>query len=955
MSEPKRFHISIHGEPVECHAEEGKCPRLHGATPEEAMQKFEESMQGSTVGAVKRTRKRKASEGDSSTGVSLGTDIEPKTDLVQTFDSEHFYGTQPPREVQLQALNGVIGALEEEDQTQLVAACGTGKTYMGRQILNHAMSQEDSNGIAVILTSSIKLAHDTVDDMRPHGGYDKAFGEYGEDYEVIEVHSDAKSYDGRQSVKKNGVVSAERIKEQMENALAKGKKVVIVSTYDSCGKVQEAQSLCADKDRVEADLIMHDEAHNILGQQKPTSVNEGDGASIAYTGFDNRIPGAIQSRKRLYATATPVIRETPEDKESTGSVDAAIAVAADMQKGGAANQKKRVTFYSNDEAIVGSISGYISQQEAIDTDCLAKPEYQIRSSSIKGNIEDYRDPVVNSSGELIERSQSTDSHPLSPVTYSAVDSTLNAMVADSEPGTNPSTNVLAYTGSIDQSEAFRDSIKKVAFRKSGAISLDEASANVNSDDPEMRKRARMRLLAEHLEVKAAHSRSDAKSKEEREAAFSMFNGKSATDGNWTPHKRVLANVDIFSEGVNIPEIDTVVVTDDDKLSERAMTQAIGRSIRKVPGNSFKNTGHVIIPSVSDSSGRNLNESSVNMAAYGATRVERGVSTAMVQGRGISPDKTTRFRTFDSNGKETEPITASERSHRAVTSIDSLYSAYQVQSEHQKLMKEDAGYRNATASEQVQMMRSSIRERIDSPKTSDEDKRNLGMVSRHLEGFGSSEIRNLRRNAKVASAAISVGDVGSLHPDVANTFIRGGILKPANSKEKASIGISDKRESLSSVTAEAGYTLLTTYSGMSDDHKKAQALIPEKYRKDSKLKGELMRFATGRGPETLKVKEFRTEMDSLFSSNDQLVESSWSVITEKDEKKRAPILRNMKKSAEIREKAHALEESRHQKDMDKASQGEVQYVFNESMLKRDGSLTSRALKKLAQLEYGRALA
>lgn len=69
----------------------------------------------------------------------------------------------------------------------------------------------------------------------------------------------------------------------------------------------------------------------------------------------------------------------------------------------------------------------------------------------------------------------------------------------------------------------------------------------------------MRLLAEEATVMSAHSNS---SQEERRTAFSMFSGHSVQEGEWSPRKRILSNVDILSEGISINELDTVVISDD---------------------------------------------------------------------------------------------------------------------------------------------------------------------------------------------------------------------------------------------------------------------------------------------------------------------------------------------------------------------------------------------------------
>ena len=655
------YHVDAQGDVKRCTAQLRACPYgPHGETQQEARAAYEASMEGRVLACASRSGK--------------------KARLAQ-FSAEAFYGEIPPRPVQLEALNAVALALEEEDATQLVAACGTGKSYMGRQLLQHEMMKPEANGIAVILTSSIKLAQDTAQDLRPSGGYDQTMGIYGQDYEVIEVHSGVRrNEDVEQTVLAEGVVSTDRIKAQMEAAIRAGKRVVIVSTYDSCSKVQEAQAALQDS-RFEADIIMHDEAHNVLGQQRPTTVASEENELTAYTGFHNEIPGAIQARKRLYATASPVLREAPGDADEPATLEDAIAIADKMKSG---DQWARLTYYSDNE-LVGKVSGFISQEEAIEAGCLARPEYSVRESKLKGNLKNFTDPVVAPDGTLQEREASPARNPLSLRTYGAVSATLNALVADPEEGKNPPTNVLAYVGSIPQAEAFKEAFAAVARAESNNMNMLEAAKHAHDADPQIRRQARMALLAGAAEVKAAHSATDSASVRERKAAFRMFDGKGVEDKAWSPHRRVLANVDIFSEGVSIPEIDAVVIADDEKCSERAMTQAIGRSIRVLPGNEYKTTGHVIVPSVTDEAGVHATEASVHLAAYGASRVERALVAKKLRGEGVKPDESTTFAVHGPDGS-VKRKKARSYAQEAVVEILPLAAAAEVTSAHSYLMR-----------------------------------------------------------------------------------------------------------------------------------------------------------------------------------------------------------------------------------------------------------------------------
>ena len=914
----KTFHVDNHGDVRPCTAQAGRCPyggaEVHGTSPEETRGKYEHFMADVTVDVAHRK-----------------TPAPP----TQPFGADSFYGSVPPRTVQLDALNAVAQALEEDDATQLVAACGTGKSYMGRQLLRHEMDKPDSNGISVILTSSIKLAADTAADLRPEGGYDQTMGVYGEDYEVIEVHSGVpQRADELQSVRDvKGTIQADRIRAQLEAAVREGKKVVIVSTYDSCSKVQEAQAMLEDE-RYSADIIMHDEAHNVLGQQRPTTVASDENELTAYTGFHNAIPGAIQARKRLYATASPVLREAPGDADEPETLEQAIEVAQQMKSG---DQWARLTYYS-DNAMVGKVSGFISQEEAIEAGCLARPEYSVRESRLKGAIKNFTDPVVGPDGTVMERADAQARNPLSVRTYGAVTATLDALVADPEEGKNPATNVLAYVGSIPQAQAFKENFAAVARAESQGMSALDAAKYAHSEDPALRRRARMALLAGAAEVKAAHSGSEGDVVRERRAAFQMFTGKGVEEKAWSPQRRVLANVDIFSEGVSIPEIDAVVIADDEKCSERAMTQAIGRSIRVLPGNDYKTTGHVIVPSVTDGDGVHATEASVHLAAYGATRVERALVAKKLRGEGVRPDETTTFTVHGADGSS-QPKKARTFAQEAAAEILPLAAAAEAHAAHTYLMRSEPAYREMSPAEQANMVKSRIADKMHSPRTSKADRERLAQIQEHVKTKTAHELREERRNARAVTSALAVGDVSSLSPALTSKLIRGGVLVTQDSV--AEVSTDAKRAHVEKHAAAVRYAILTNPPGMSDHHRTLQAALPADVRKNKKALGDSMKLLRG-GTETDSTRQLGSAFQDLLK-NDDFVTAAYELSQERDEKRLPLISTPMWKTvaADLKDQESEREARQHAE----ALQGEQTYRINPDAVRKTGELKSNTLRAL----------
>lgn len=920
------YHVNDKGNVLRCRATVKSCRfELHGETQEDTRTLYESSTEGSNVQTLTKASAK-----------NLVSSPTAEKAPGSEFDKSAFYGKQSPRDIQLDALNGVVAALEEGDATQLVAACGTGKTFMHRQLLREAMEKDGSNGIGVILTSSIRLAHDTAHDLRPEGGYDESLGKFGEDYEVVEVHSDASGEEGRQSVKANGVISVDRIYNQISEALESGKKVVIVSTYDSVSKVQEAQARFADGDKVQADLLIHDESHNILGQQKPTTVASDTNELTAYVGFHNDIPGSLQARKRLYSTATPVVGESESDKAPTGELKDLIASSLKMQAG---DQHERITVYS-DDPMVGGVGGFISQHEAIANSCLAKPSYEVRESKLKGTLSEFNNPVVDYQGKIHEKGADSSERDLSPKTYGALLSTLNAMAADSDGDKNQATNVLAYVGSINQSEGFKEAFKKVAEFESGNMPLNDAWENMNSLDPDLKRRARMRLLAEKAVVKAAHSATDSASVAEKREAFDMFQGNAVKGSEWTPEKRVLANVNIFSEGVSISEIDAVVISDDDKLNEKSMTQAIGRAIRVVPGNDVKKFGHVIIPAITDNSGSNLNSSSVNLAAYTSTRVERGTTASRLRGENIEPDTTTSFTVYSADGSVNNRL-ARDFAQTSVTSAEDLAAAAVISNNRTYLRSKKEGFAELTKSEQFTLAKQHVDDSLKNLSKDSPTRVYLMKVKEHIKDKSISDIQEMSRNGRVVSAALSTGDISSINPSLATQLINKGII--STNQKAPTLSVDEMRGMMEKYVPELSAVIMSTPTTATAEHLEARQLLPSNLLSDKKIMSESLNALRDQNKMTDRVRDSHKMVASALS-DENFVRKAYSVMSKADAGA-VPIFRWAKNTNSIKEDAKNLDSLVLSRQHEDAVMGKQTYSVDKAKIRKTGELNVAALKEL----------
>jgi len=929
-------HIDDNGNIGTCRVTTGICPfagRGHFDSREEAEAAYGELQAESTVPST------------------FQRSLDPKS---AGFSMESFYGTMPPRRIQIEALNDTANALLEDGTTQLVAACGTGKSYMGRQLMRRMMEEEDANGVAIVLTSSVKLAKDTAADLMPDGdgNYDRAMGELDEDYNVhvIEVHNESKD------VKSKGAISPEKIAKQWQEALDEGKRVVVVSTYQSAELVQQVQALIGS--RAEADLLMNDEAHNILGQKDSLSSDEA-GKNSGYRSFANEIPGSIQSKHRLYATATPPLADSPDDDESSAQgatrEEQIESLKGQVERMGA-NGRARLTVYSDDSHIVGRVSGAITQQEAISEGYLTKPDYQLRAATVKGDSS--AGGFVDASGSYTAGTASSDGpRSMTPQTYAAVSATLQAMASDPTTGDdgvlkNPTHNALVYAGSIDQAKAFRDNFKAVALEQSGGMSAMEANLNKDSSDLELRQRARMRLLADKAEAVAAHSGESKEVKADRERAFGMFRGNSYTaedaQRGWSPQKRVLANVDIFSEGVSLNEIDTVVISDSAKTSERAMTQAIGRSLRTVGGNEQKNTGHVIIPQVLSEDGKELNGGLVTAASYGATRVERAVSTRKLKGEDVAADTTTRVSRFDASGNRKDSDLAASIAKTHVGSAEKLLASQVLDRAHTALMAkgttaekrmEAERYGKLSAGEKLQAQRTFIEDQSKKAKDS-----SWSVAHNALRDVANSDMPTLRQSGRVVTAALSAGDFSAVPSTVADRLSRAGVIRKRQGAAADGPTLGEKREfALKSSKAVAAAFML---KGGQDAHPDVAAVLATGV--DTR---EAAKYHTtgGKSGSAAEFNKLVSNYESLVKSNDSAAEKIFGSIEESADGSKSTLANVImqKQGPAIKDSVKALRKQSADRAAAAAISGSAEYELDPSMVMRNGVLKSSTQRLLAE--------
>lgn len=209
--------------------------------------------------------------------------------------------TVHPRPHQVTALTALATALAVNDRTQLVMACGTGKTLVGRW---HAQAS-DSQRVLVLLPSLALVAQTLQEWRRATGnvatgwrfralvvcsdptttaGFAERAGEAGEPDDELDV--DAKTWDQVEArVTTDAGVAARLLRD-----CPPGRPQVMFSTYHSSPVVAAAQKQLGEA--ADFDLVICDEAHRLAGRPSKafTTVLDTD---------------RIRAGKRLFMTATP--------------------------------------------------------------------------------------------------------------------------------------------------------------------------------------------------------------------------------------------------------------------------------------------------------------------------------------------------------------------------------------------------------------------------------------------------------------------------------------------------------------------------------------------------------------------------------------------------------------------------------------------------------------------------
>ena len=449
---------------------------------------------------------------------------------VQVEEGDAARPVQEPWELQADAIEDAVTGLANHDRGRLVMACGTGKTFTSLRIAEQLV--EDGQRILFAAPTIALVSQARREWLR----------QTTRPLSCIVVCSDATA-GGRNENEDIRVSELEcpvsTDSAEIAHALdGEGPTRVVFCTYHSLGRVTEAQ---AERGAQPFDLAIADEAHRTTG-----AVLDGGGRGRArrvdFQEFhDER---RLHARKRLYMTATPrIYTESSKRRLAERGID-----VVDME----------------DQAIYGPELHRLPFKTAVE----------------RGMLSDYRVIVLGVSESSV-----------TPGLRRRLEGINTATARKPAPTTNDMTRVLGVSlavngvtdghaldqpGELTRTMAFSNSIARSKWYAEALMESEVLRATTRRMDA---GRA-MKVVAQHLDASASALQ---RNRELRALAQADRDGEC----------RIVCNVKLFTEGVDVPSLDAVAFLDP-RDSQVDVVQAVGRVMRKAEGKRF---GYIVVPVV----------------------------------------------------------------------------------------------------------------------------------------------------------------------------------------------------------------------------------------------------------------------------------------------------------------------------------------------------------------------
>ena len=449
---------------------------------------------------------------------------------IQLEEKDATRPVQEPWPLQEEAIEDAVSGLAHHDRGRLIMACGTGKTFTALRIAEEIV---DDGRRILFAAPTIALVSQARREWLRHTT---------RKLDCIVVCSDPTA-GGRNENEDIRISELECpvTTDPAEIAWSldgEDTTRVVFCTYHSLGRVTEAQ---ASHGAPAFDLAIADEAHRTTGAlidgRRPRGARKVD--------FQEFHDGArLHARKRLYMTATPrIYTERSKRKLAEHGVD-----VVDM----------------GDYNVYGPELHRLPFAKAVDHKMLS----------------DYRVIVLGvSEGSvtpgLRRRLEGLDTSPKRKQAPTTNDMTLVLGVSLAVNGVTEG-KALEQPGKLPRTMAFANSIVRSKWYAEALMESEVLRATTRR----MRTGRAMKVVARHLDASASALK---RNQELRALAHAAGDGEC----------RLVCNVKLFTEGVDVPSLDAVAFLDP-RDSQVDVVQAVGRVMRKAEGKRF---GYIIIPVV----------------------------------------------------------------------------------------------------------------------------------------------------------------------------------------------------------------------------------------------------------------------------------------------------------------------------------------------------------------------
>ena len=445
-----------------------------------------------------------------------------------------------PWPLQAEAIEDVVEGLANHDRGRLIMACGTGKTFTSLRIAERMVP---NGGRILFVAPSIALVSQARREWLRHTTRKLDSRVVCSDY-TAGGRGESRNDIGLSELECAVTSDPEALAAMLANPVNERTRVVF-STYQSLRHVIAAQS---DHGAPPFDLALMDEAHRTTGV---TTVESKNGKTKELSGFRAVHGDALQSSKRLYMTATPRIY--------TASSRTALRT------------RGIETVDMGDLDIYGPELHTLSFSKAVNAGMLS--DYRV---IVLGIHEDRAPPGVTS--QLISLGEDREIARGKPLVVTSQDVirllgtslAINGVTEGSE-GEGPGRlhRTIAFSNSIARSSFYAEGMKLPELRRITTRRLRKEVADAEASLP---------VNAQHLDASdSALTRNQAL--------------RDLAKADAQKVARVLFNVGLFTEGVDVPSLDAIVFMEP-RQSQVDIVQAVGRVMRRSPG---KRLGYIVVP------------------------------------------------------------------------------------------------------------------------------------------------------------------------------------------------------------------------------------------------------------------------------------------------------------------------------------------------------------------------